>query len=57
MAHVFAEIDETARAVPGVTAKEFWITGTMTPLADQQIQKLGWKVFDKSENKLGMPRW
>lgn len=57
VAHVFAEIDETASAIPGVKGKEFWITGTLTPLANQQIQKFGWKVFDKIEKRLDLPRW
>ncbi len=57
IAHVFAEIDETASAIPGVAGKELWLTGTLTPLANQQIQKAGWKVFDKTEEKLKLPRW
>ncbi len=57
MAHVFAEIDETATAIPGITGKELWITGTPTPLARQHIQNAGWKVHDKSEIRLDLPRW
>ena len=57
IAHVFSEIDETASAIPGVTGKELWLTGTLTPLANQQLQKAGWKVFDKSDKMLALPRW
>ena len=57
IAHVFSEIDETASAIPGVAGKELWLTGTLTPLANQQIQKAGWKVFHKTEEKLDLPRW
>jgi len=57
MAHVFAEIDETASAIPGIAGKELWITGTLTTLARQQIQNAGWNVHDKSEKRLDLSSW
>jgi len=57
IAYVIAEIDETAGAIPGLTGKELWLTGTLTPLARQQIELAGWNVFDNAEKMLDLPRW
>ena len=57
IAYVIAEIDETAGAIPGLTGKELWLTGTLTPLARRQFQTAGWKVFENSEKMLDLPRW
>lgn len=57
LAHVFSEIDKTANGSSNVSGKELWVTGSLTPLARQNIQKAGWKVFDQTEKQLGLSRW
>ncbi|HLA80113.1 MAG TPA: hypothetical protein VJP78_00575 [Thermoleophilia bacterium] len=45
---VSAQID----GMPGVRAKHLWLAGGASPLARQNLEKLGWKVFEGAEARL-----
>ena len=39
-------------AMQGIRGKEFWITGTVDPLARTVFEKKGWKVVDRIQDRL-----
>jgi hypothetical protein len=36
----------------GFTAKQLWVTGTVSPLARKELTRKGWQVFEQSEAQL-----
>ncbi len=49
MATVFGGLDRAADAVPGVTGKELWLAGGLSPMARRNIEAAGWKIVDGQE--------
>ncbi len=45
-------ISSAISGMPGITGKEFWITGTVDPVARQALEKKGWKLKEKVEGRL-----
>jgi hypothetical protein len=45
-------VSNAIEAMPGVRGKEFWITGTVDPLARRVLERKGWKVEDKIQDRL-----
>ncbi|MGH8119973.1 MAG: hypothetical protein ACRESK_05090, partial [Gammaproteobacteria bacterium] len=48
-------INQQVAAMEGITGKEILVTGTMSPLAKESIEKMGWIVHEKTEKKLSLP--
>lgn len=40
------------KQVPGISGKEFWVTGKMTPIARKALETNGWKVEERVQEKL-----
>jgi hypothetical protein len=40
------------QASAGSAARELWIGGGLTPLTRKELEARGWKVFDKTADKL-----
>ena len=45
---VAAAIEQT----PGISGKEFWVTGTVDPIARKALEAKGWKVEERAREKL-----
>jgi len=50
MAKFLDGLDRQIAALPGVSGKEWWLTGSVSPLARQQFEKRGWTVTDNAEH-------
>jgi hypothetical protein len=37
-------VSESTKKLPGIKGKELWIEGTVSPMARQNLQSIGWKV-------------
>lgn len=48
-------INQEAASMQGITGKEILVTGTLSPLARESIEKMGWTVREQTEKKLSMP--
>ncbi len=46
------KVSAAIQQMPGVKGKEFWITGTVDPVARKTLEDRGWKVEDKVEARL-----
>ena len=49
LAKLVAGTDALVNELPGVTQKQLWVTGTLSPLARKQIERMNWKVYERSE--------
>jgi len=49
VARVVTNASNLANQLPGVTDRQLWITGTLTPRARAEIQRLNWKVYERNE--------
>jgi len=38
-----------ANQLPGIADRQLWLTGTLSPRARAEIQRLGWKVYERNE--------
>jgi len=48
-------INHQVSLMEGISGKEILVTGTMSPLAKESIEKMGWTVREKTEKKLSLP--
>ncbi len=50
---------EQAHALPGVTGKQLWVTGELSRLAREELERQGWQVHEKARERLlaGEPLW
>jgi hypothetical protein len=50
---------EQSRALPGVTGKQLWVTGELSRLAREELERQGWQVHEKARERLlaGEPLW
>lgn len=44
-----------ADQLPGVTSKELWFSGAVSPLARQNLEAAGWVVNDNTADQLRLP--
>jgi hypothetical protein len=49
IARVVTTADNLANQLPGITDKQLWITGTLSPRARAEMQRLNWKVYERNE--------
>jgi hypothetical protein len=52
LARLVANTDSLASQLPGVTRKEMWITGNLSPKARTEMKRLGWVTFENAETLL-----
>jgi hypothetical protein len=45
-------VSNTIDAMPGIKGKELWITGTIDPMARSVLEKKGWKLEDRIQDRL-----
>jgi hypothetical protein len=38
--------------MPGIRGKELWITGTIDPMARRILERKGWKLEDRIQDRL-----
>ncbi|HEY7220250.1 MAG TPA: hypothetical protein VH985_17835, partial [Candidatus Binatia bacterium] len=49
LARLVANTDALANQLPGVTRKELWITGNLSPRARAEMKRMGWVTFENAE--------
>ncbi len=49
IARVVTTADNLANQLPGISDKQLWITGTLSPRARAEMQRLNWKVYERNE--------
>ena len=49
IARMVTTADNFANQLPGIKEKQIWITGTMSPRARAEMQRLNWKVYERNE--------
>jgi hypothetical protein len=49
LAQIIANTDLLLNQLPGVTEKQIWVTGTLSPRARAEMQSRKWKVYERSE--------
>ncbi len=45
-------VSAAIKQMPGVTGKEFWVTGKVSPVARKAMEAKGWKVEERADLKL-----
>ena len=48
-AQLAATTDKVVNQLPGLTGKQLWVTGTVSPRARAELQRLNWKVYERAE--------
>jgi len=46
---VVTTADNLANQLPGISDKQLWITGTLSPRARAEMQRLNWKIYERNE--------
>lgn len=49
LARLVANTDALANQLPGVTRKEMWITGNLSPMARAELRRGGWVTYENAE--------
>lgn len=49
VARVVTTADNLANQLPGISGKQLWITGTLSPRARAEMQRLNWRVYERNE--------
>ncbi|HEY7165987.1 MAG TPA: hypothetical protein VIB79_15570 [Candidatus Binatia bacterium] len=49
LAHLVANTDIVANQLPGLTEKQLWVTGGLSPRARAEMTRLKWKVYENAE--------
>ncbi|MGE5219956.1 MAG: hypothetical protein ACM3SP_23385, partial [Chloroflexota bacterium] len=49
LARLVANTDTLANQLPGVTRKEMWITGHLSPRTRAELRRLGWVTYENAE--------
>lgn len=49
VARVVTNATNLAKQLPGISERQIWITGTLSPRARAAMQQLNWKVYERNE--------
>jgi hypothetical protein len=49
VSRVVTTADNLANQLPGIKEKQLWVTGTLSPRARAEMQRLNWKVYERNE--------
>ena len=52
MARVFDALNTSVNAMAGISGKELWLAGSLSPMARQNIEMAGWRIHDNVESRL-----
>ena len=52
IAQTVANAEDQLKAIPGVTGREVWLGGTLSPRARQELETRGWKINEKAASNL-----
>ena len=52
MARYITGANQKVSGLSGVTQKQLWVAGTLSPRARQELERLGWEVQERSEARL-----
>lgn len=49
LARLVANTDTLANQLPGITRKELWLTGNLSPKARSEMKRIGWFTYENAE--------
>jgi hypothetical protein len=49
VARIVSTADNLANQLPGISEKQLWITGTLSPRARAEMQRMNWKIYERNE--------
>jgi hypothetical protein len=49
LARLVANTDTLANQLPGITRKELWLTGSLSPRARDEMRRIGWVTYENAE--------
>ncbi len=49
LGQLVAKTDLVANQLPGLTEKQLWVTGTLSPRTRAEMQRMNWKIYERSE--------
>jgi hypothetical protein len=49
LARLVANTDTLANQLPGITRKELWLTGNLSPKARSEMKRIGWVTYENAE--------
>lgn len=49
---IFQAFDDYAKETPGIKAKEWWLTGSLSPMTRQRLKGKGWQLHEQCEKQL-----
>jgi hypothetical protein len=49
---IFQAFDDYAKGTPGIKAKEWWLTGSLSPMTRQMLKERGWQLHEQCEKQL-----
>jgi hypothetical protein len=49
LARLVANTDTLANRLPGITRKELWLTGSLSPRARAEMRRMGWITYENAE--------
>jgi hypothetical protein len=49
LGQLVANTDLVVNQLPGLTEKQLWVTGTLSPRTRAEMQRMNWKIYDRSE--------
>lgn len=49
VARLVTNADNLANQLSGISEKQLWVTGTLSPRARAEMQRLNWKVYERNE--------
>ncbi len=49
LAQLGANIENVVNRLPGITEKQLWVTGTLSPRARAEMEHMNWKVYERTE--------
>ena len=49
LAQLAANTDNLAKQLPGLTEKQLWVTGMLSPRARAEMQRMNWKIYEGAE--------
>jgi len=52
MVKIIKRANDLVNELGGITAKQLWVTGTVSPLARKELTQRGWQIFEQSEARL-----
>jgi hypothetical protein len=52
IARFITAVNNLVQETGGIKGKQFWVTGTVSPRAKKELERLGWQIQERSEERL-----